>query len=175
MSSADKPGGSNTDTICAQPPEVLDIVTAVVWENKTDETDSDDLSSHSIEAIVYGGTDANIVIAVHTRRTAGIQIYGGQSTRVLGASGKLRTIKSPHLMPVLTYARISGLVTSGAYAGDVMLKAAIAEYIDGTVRDIVEGGLTIGETVYHSRLMCSVNDTPGVVGYMLEVNTDGRT
>ena len=59
LSSVDKPGGSNTDAIRAQLLEVPGIVTAVVWENETDETDSDGLPPHSIEAIVYGGTDAD--------------------------------------------------------------------------------------------------------------------
>ena len=48
LSSVDKPGGSNTDAIRAQLLEVPGIVTAVVWENETDETDSDGLPPHSI-------------------------------------------------------------------------------------------------------------------------------
>ena len=135
LSSVDKPGGSNTDAIRAQLLEV------------TDETDSDGLPPHSIEAIVYGGTDANIAAAIHARKAAGIQTYGGQSAQVLDASGKLRTIKFSRPTPVLIYVQISDLVTSDAYAGDAALKAAIVEYIGSAAGDIAESGLAIGETV----------------------------
>lgn len=175
LSSVDKPGGSNTDAIRAQLLEVPGIVTAVVWENETDETDSDGLPPHSIEAIVYGGTDANIAAAIHARKAAGIQTYGGQSAQVLDASGKLRTIKFSRPTPVLIYVQISDLVTSDAYAGDAALKAAIVEYIGSAAGDIAESGLAIGETVYYNRLMCPVNNTPGVVDYTLKVSTDGKT
>lgn len=175
LSSVDKPGGSNTDAIRAQLLEVPGIVTAVVWENETDETDSDGLPPHSIEAIVYGGTDANIAAAIHARKAAGIQTYGGQSAQVLDASGKLRTIKFSRPTPVLIYVQISDLVTSDAYAGDAALKAAIVEYIGSAAGDIAESGLAIGETVYYNRLMCPANNTPGVVDYTLKVSTDGKT
>ena len=149
--------------------------TAVVWENETDETDSDGLPPHSIEAIVYGGTDANIAAAIHARKAAGIQTYGGQSAQVLDASGKLRRIKFSRPTPVPIYVQISDLVTSDAYAGDAALKAAIVEYIGSAAGDIAESGLAIGETVYYNRLMCPVNNTPGVVDYTLKVSTDGKT
>ena len=175
LSSVDKPGGSNTDAIRAQLLEVPGIVTAVVWENETDETDSDGLPPHSIEAIVYGGTDADIAVAIHARKAAGIQTYGGQSAQVLDASGKLRMIKFSRPTPVPIYVQISELVTSDAYSGDAALKAAIVEYIGSAAGDIAESGLAIGETVYYNRLMCPVNNTPGVVDYTLKVSTDGKT
>ena len=106
---------------------------------------------------------------------AGIQTYGGQSAQVLDASGKLRTIKFSRPTPVLIYVQISDLVTSDAYAGDAALKAAIVEYIGSAAGDIAESGLAIGETVYYNRLMCPVNNTPGVVDYTLKVSTDGKT
>lgn len=109
------------------------------------------------------------------RKAAGIQTYGGQSAQVLDASGKLRTIKFSRPTPVLIYVQISDLVTSDAYAGDAALKAAIVEYIGSAAGDIAESGLAIGETVYYNRLMCPVNNTPGVVDYTLKVSTDGKT
>ena len=56
-------------------------------------------------------------------------------------------------------------MTSDAYAGDAALKAAIVEYIGSAAGDIAESGLAIGETVYYNRLMCPVNNTPGVVDF----------
>lgn len=119
-----------------------------------------------------GGSNTD---AIHARKAAGIQTYGGQSAQVLDASGKLRTIKFSRPTPVLIYVQISDLVTSDAYAGDAALKAAIVEYIGSAAGDIAESGLAIGETVYYNRLMCPVNNTPGVVDYTLKVSTDGKT
>ena len=174
--SVDYAGGVNADSIRAALLQNVDgIMEAKVFENDTDDVDDYGLPPHSIEAIVYGGTDANIAAAIHARKAAGIQTYGGQSAQVLDASGKLRTIKFSRPTPVLIYVQISDLVTSDAYAGDAALKAAIVEYIGSAAGDIAESGLAIGETVYYNRLMCPVNNTPGVVDYTLKVSTDGKT
>ena len=151
--SVDKAGGSNTDAIRAQLLETEDVVNAVVWENDTDEMDEAGLLPHSIQAIVYGGTDTNVATAIHARKAAGIRF------------------SRPTAVPI--HVRISSLVTDAAYPGDDTLKAAVVDYIGSEGTSLAASGLSIGETVYYNRLMCPINETQGVVDYILEISTDG--
>lgn len=173
--SVDKAGGCNTDAIRAQLLETPGVVAAVVWENDTDETDDDGLPPHSIEAIIYGGTDADVAAAIHARKSAGIQTYGTSSAQLLDASGRLRTIFFSRPAAVSIYIRISDLVTDDSYLGDTSLQDALIAYIGAEGENLAASGLAIGESVYYNRLMCPVNDTQGVVDYTLEVSTDGST
>lgn len=173
--SVDKPGGSNTDAIRAQLLETPGVVTAVVWENETDFQDGDGLPPHSVEAIVYGGTDSSVAAAIHARKAAGIQTHGDRSAQVLDASKRLRTIRFSRPTSVPVYVRISKLVTGDGYMGDDTIKAAVLAFIGSEAEDIAASGLSIGETVYYNRLMCPVNETPGVVDYSLEISTDGSS
>lgn len=172
--SVDKAGGCNTDAIRAQLLETEGVVNAVVWENDTDETDADGLPPHSIEAIVYGGTDAAIAAAIHLRKAAGIQTHGTSSVQLLDASGRLRVICFSRPAAVPIYVRISGLVTNSDYMGDDTLRNAIISYIGNEGEPLTESGLAIGATVYYNRLMCPVNETQGVVDYTLEISLDGE-
>ena len=169
----DKAGGSNTDAIRAQLLETEGVVNAVVWENDTDEMDEAGLLPHSIQAIVYGGTDTNVAAAIHARKAAGIQTCGTSSAQLLDASGKLRTIRFSRPTAVPIHVRISSLVTDAAYPGDGALKAAVVDYIGSEGASLAASGLSIGQTLYYNRLMCPINETQGVVDYILEVSTDG--
>lgn len=131
-------------------------------------------------AATVGGRNRETDQEFRERYLSSVDKPGGSNTdairaQLLDASGKLRTIKFSRPTPVLIYVQISDLVTSDAYAGDAALKAAIVEYIGSAAGDIAESGLAIGETVYYNRLMCPVNNTPGVVDYTLKVSTDGKT
>lgn len=71
--------------------------------------------------------------------------------------------------------RITKLVTGDGYMGDDTIKAAIVAHIGSDAEDMAAAGLAIGETVYYNRLMCPLNETPGVVDYSLEISTDGSS
>ena len=171
LRSVDKPGGSNTDSIRAQLLEVPGVVTATVWENETDAEDSDGLPAHSVEAIVYGGTDANVAEAIHARKAAGIQTYGSSSVQLTDASGRTRTIKFSRPATVPIYVNITNLVTDSTYGGDSTIKAALIAFIGDAAADVNASGLGIGEDVYYNRLMCPLNSVPGVVDYTLKIGT----
>ena len=168
LSSVDKPGGSNTDAIRAQLLEVPGIVTAVVWENETDETDSDGLPPHSIEAIVYGGLDADIAQAIFRRKAAGIQTSGSSSIAVIAKSGQSINIKFSRPTTVAVYIQIKNLETNSDFPGDGQdrIKEALVEYIGGDVR----GGLTIGSDVLYMALPGVILSVPGVVDFDLGIS-----
>ncbi len=71
--SVDYAGGVNADAIAGEIMQNVDAVySAICYENDTDETDALGLP-HSIEAIVYGGLDADIAQAIFRRKAAGIR------------------------------------------------------------------------------------------------------
>ena len=169
--SVDKPGGSNADSIRAQLLEVPGVVTATVWENETDTEDSDGLPPHSVEGIVYGGTDANVAAAIHARKAAGIQTYGSSSVQLTAACGRTRPIKFSRPVTVPIYVEITNLVTDSTFGGNNTIKAAMIAFIGDAAADVNASGLGIGEDVYFNRLMCPLNAVPGVVDYTLKIGT----
>jgi uncharacterized phage protein gp47/JayE len=175
LQSVDKPGGSNADSIRAQLMEVEGVISAIVWENDTDEVDADGLPPHSIEAIVYGGTSEYIAAAIFKCKAAGIQASGGIIMSLLDASGREKQIGFSRPTAVPVYIRISNLVTNSSFLGNDTIRAAVIAYIgdeDGTISDT---GLAIGASVYYNKLHDPINDTAGIIDYTLEVSTDGST
>lgn len=171
--SVDYAGGVNADAIRgAILQEVEGVYSAIVNENDTDETDDEGLPPHSIEAIVYGGLDADIARVIFDRKAAGIQTHGTVTNQVQSVSGIMYTIKfsRPTLVPV--YIRVTGLVTDVdkfPVDGDDQIKQALIDYIG----EDVTGGTSIGETVYFNRLYQVVYTVPGVIDFRLSTSTDG--
>lgn len=173
--SVNKPGGSNPDAIRAQLLIVPGVITAEVWENETDAVDEEGLPPHSIEAIVYGGLDADVAEAVFLRKAGGIQTSGDTSVQLLDAAGRMKTVRFSRPGVISVYVRIRSLVTSEAYSGDNTLREALLRYIGSESEALSGSGLSIGETVYYNRLMAPLNAVPGVVDYSLEICTDGSS
>lgn len=171
------PGGSNADAIRSEILKVEAVGAAVVFENDTDIKDDSGLPPHSIEAIVYGGTNADVALAIHTRKSAGIQSFGNELYNVTDASGNLRTIyfSRPEIQPA--YIKISDLVTDGASENvKTEISDAIIHYIGGTDSlGAAVQGLSIGEDVLYNRLPTVINSVPGVVNYKLQISSDGIT
>ncbi len=110
--SVDYAGGVNADAIRGEILQNVEGVYAViVYENDTDEEDSDGLPAHSIEAVVYGGLDGDIAKQIFRRKAAGIQTHGGKSVSVLSDSGATYTIKFSRPTLVDVWVKITDLVT----------------------------------------------------------------
>lgn len=56
--------------------DVADVTSVFGYENVTDATDVAGRPPHSIEIVVAGGTDLDIVRAIHSKRAAGVATYG---------------------------------------------------------------------------------------------------
>lgn len=169
------PGGSNADAIRSEILKVESVGAAVVFENDTDEEDDNGLPPHSIEAIVYGGTNADVALAIHSRKSAGIQSYGRESYNVTDASGNLRKICFSRPESKSVYIKITDLVADGI-SDDIktQIKDAIIRYIGGSdSTGAAVQGLTIGEDVLYNRIPAVINAVSGVVNYKLQISGDG--
>ncbi len=172
--STDVAGGSNTDAIRAELLRVPAIGAATVFENDTDFEDDNGLPPHSIECIVYGGTEMDVATAIFRRKAAGIQTHGDTAFVLLDASEKLYTVRfsRPVLRPI--WVRISNLQTGEGYTQNSDIVQKLVDFVGGS--DLaLSGGLPIGADVVYNKLVCPVNDVPGVVDYVLEVSGDGET
>ena len=71
--SVDYAGGVNADAIRGEILQNVEgVYSAIVYENDTDETDSEGLPPHSIEAVVYGGLDSDVAQQIFRRKAAGM-------------------------------------------------------------------------------------------------------
>ena len=167
--SVDYAGGVNADAIAGEIMQNVDAVySAICYENDTDETDALGLPPHSIEAIVYGGLDADIAQAIFRRKAAGIQTSGSSSIAVIAKSGQSINIKFSRPTTVAVYIQIKNLETNSYFPGDGQdrIKEALVEYIGGDVR----GGLTIGSDVLYMALPGVILSVPGVVDFDLGIS-----
>lgn len=171
--SVDYAGGVNADAIAGEIMQNVDAVySAICYENDTDETDSEGLPPHSIEAVVYGGLDSDVAQQIFRRKAAGIQTYGSTSVAVLSSSGVTYNIKfsRPTLVPV--WIKVTDLETDAnrfPVDGKDQIAQALIDYIGSDVK----GGTTIGETVYYNRLPEVIYTIPGVLDFTLQTSPDG--
>lgn len=173
LASVDKPGGSNTDAIRAELLTLPGILSALVWENETDEVDEDGLLPHSILAIVHGAHDDDIRRAIFRRKAGGIQTNGDVEGTIRDASGRDKTILFSRPAEVPIYVTIHELVTDDTFGGPETIRAAVIAYIGSDNDEEELPGLPIGDSVYYNRLVCPINAVVGLIDYTLEIGTEG--
>lgn len=148
--------------------EALEGVTrAKIYENDTNEVDSNGLPAHSITAVVEGGDDKDIATAIYFKKTPGCYTNGTTSIVLNTLSGNEATIRFYRPTNVNVSVKISIKQLSGynsAYADEI--KEAVYNYL---------ANLDIAETVYRSiiwsvavQTMASINSpTFSVLGVQL--------
>lgn len=123
--------------------EALEGVTrAKIYENDTNEVDSNGLPAHSITAVVEGGEDKDIATAIYFKKTPGCYTNGTTSIVLNTLSGNEATIRFYRPTNVNVRVKISIKQLSGynsAYADEI--KEAVYNYL---------ANLDIAETVYRS-------------------------
>lgn len=123
--------------------EALEGVTrSKIYENDTNEVDSNGLPAHSITAVVEGGEDKDIATAIYFKKTPGCYTNGTTSIALNTLSGNEATIRFYRPTNVNVRVKISIKQLSGynsAYADEI--KEAVYNYL---------ANLDIAETVYRS-------------------------
>lgn len=121
----------------------------LVYENDTDSTDADGIPSHSIAAVVQGGDTVEIAETIAARKSPGTGTAGSVTEIVIDSAGMPNTIRFYPLDLVtieveVTIEELAGYVSTTAD----LIKEAVSDFISN---------LSIGETVYHSRLFTPAN------------------
>lgn len=134
--------------------EVTGVTAATVFVNNTDLPLSSGLTAHSIEALVQGGADQDIVNLLGSEVAAGIATYGTSSGTYTDTEGTVSTIRFTRPVVENVYVQVTLLYSSlAAYAGDAAVKAAIAA---------LNGVFKTGQGVVATRIASIVFSVAGV-------------
>lgn len=139
---------------------VEDVTSVLVFENETAVVDAEGLPPKSVEAVVLGGTDADIREALYNSVAAGIATHGAISGVVTAADGQLFTVRHSRPTTKNIYVRVDLVKDPDTYPtnGDDQVKAAI-------VAD--EAYYELGRDVTSSRVESNVWGVAGVLDVTL--------
>jgi uncharacterized phage protein gp47/JayE len=157
---ADEVTGQGNSTIDAIRAGVLrrvpSVTTCIVFQNTTLVTDGDGLPGKSVEVLVRGGDDQDILEAVFAEVSAGIETYGGVSGTVVDSAGNSHTVKfsRPTELDVYVVADVLKVAADFPADGEAQIKAALVALGDS---------YPIGLDVYANRLRVPVFAIAGVL------------
>lgn len=126
-------------SIAASIAAVPGVTESIVYENPTGSTDANGIPSHSISAVVAGGTTLGVATAIEQTKAPGTGTFGTTSQVVLDPAGQSITINyyilaQTPIFVSLTIKAFTGYVSSTGLA----IRAAIVNFINS---------LTIGQDV----------------------------
>lgn len=137
------------------------VFDAVVLENNTNITDSDDVPAHSINAIVLGGTDEDIATTIQKKIIGGgCGTFGSESFVLTNYRGRNRTINFDR--PIIK--NIDVVVNV------VRVRSGVDIDIDKIKDQVSSKDFKIGESALAGRLYCIQNDG---TFYVKSITVDG--
>lgn len=117
--------------------EVDGVEYVAVYENKTDQTNADNLPPHSFESVVYGGTNQDVGDKVFEVCPAGINFYGNTAIDVIDQNGDAQVVKFSRPVDKYLWVRVS---INEAYNEEDLP----TEYVQSIKDSVLAHGNTIG-------------------------------
>lgn len=142
---------------------VDNVTSATVFENTTLVTDGAGRPAKSIECLVLGGTDQDILDAAWDRKAAGIELYGNISGTVEDSQGESHTSKFSRPVSVNIYLELD-LTIDADYPsdGDDLVEQAILDHA---------ATLEIGEDVIvYPYLVSSFSHIEGITDVVIRID-----
>lgn len=172
--SVGRPGNNQIDSMLGEIGAVDGVRRFAILENDTNVTDSDGLPPHSIAPIVDGGTDADVAMAIYSKKNPGVTLYqAGTPVSVTVTSPiyptQTKEIKfsRPIYVPITVDVEVTDDGTLPANADDLITQA-ILDYAAGDLVPADVGfnvlGFDIGEDVPISRMYTPINNVLGQYG-----------
>jgi uncharacterized phage protein gp47/JayE len=125
-------GTSPLDAMRAAVAEVSGVSSVSLDMNTGDAYDvARSLPGHSVRAVVQGGTDAAVALALWRAVAGGIETAGDTSVTITDAGGFSRAVRLTRPSNVNAYATVRVVVDAATYAGDAALAAALANVTTG--------------------------------------------
>lgn len=136
--------------------EVTGVTRAKVYENRTDSTDADGRPPHSFEAVVSGGTDADVAKKIWDNKPAGIQMFGSTTSVVKDTNGNDQTVNFNRPTAISIYVRVE--VTT--YAEETLP----TNWVELIAAEVLAFGKThtIGKDVILQRFLGPIFKTAGI-------------
>lgn len=127
------------------------VTSCTVFENTTDSVNADGMPPHSVEAMVEGGEDQDILDTLFASKAAGIATHGTTSGTVVDASGNSHTVKFSRPQLIGEYVTANVILSPDAPVDDnevlATLELAVVTFGDS---------LAIGHDVRYQKLVASV-------------------
>lgn len=141
------------------------VTNVVVFVNDLDVNDSDGRPPHSIECMLIGGDNQQIIDTIWAKKAAGIQTTGTSSGTTLDSQGTSHTVKYSRPTQVLIYLDITIAKDVAIYPsnGNAQVLADILAYA---------ATLTIGaDVIVTPALVGSFAAVPGITGVTVKIGT----
>ena len=138
-------GSATVNAIRADLLQVEDVDSVSIFHNPTDVVDADGLPPHSVEALVLGGTDAAVALALFETIAAGIETVGTTLEVVVDSQGFSHNVRFTRPTTIDILIEIDLAIDAQAYpaGGDALVQDAVASYING---------LPVGNDVFLSQI-----------------------
>lgn len=146
--------------------EIESVQSVVIFENRQPTT-VDGRPSHSFEAVVQGGDDADIANMLWQLKPAGIQTYGNTTVVITDSQGDDQAIQfsRPVEVPVIVVATVQIDLARFPAIGASMVRDAIVAF---------GNTLAVGEDVSVQRFYCDIFALPGVLAISMTVQREGE-
>jgi uncharacterized phage protein gp47/JayE len=141
-------GSTNSDALYTALLKVAGVISVSVLSNETDITDAQGLLPHSVEAIVRGGSDADIAQALWATKGGGTGTNGTTSVTVTDSQGVIHTVKFTRPTVLTVWLEIHLTAFSDTYGGDTSVEDTLVDYGDTNFK--------VGEDVVLSRLSAEI-------------------
>lgn len=124
------PGSSPFDALVAKLLQIIGVTAVTLFVNNTDTTDVNGLPPHSVEALVVGGLDQDIIDQLLRSVAAGIGTHGNTTGTSTDSQGQPHTMSFSRAVPLNVFVRVT--VTSDPLLypvdGDTEASSAIATF-----------------------------------------------
>ncbi|MGL5727660.1 MAG: baseplate J/gp47 family protein [Plesiomonas sp.] len=182
-----RPGNNQIDSLYGELYAVSGVRRVKVYENDTDVTDSNGQSPHSYAAIIDGGTDADVAMALYVKKNPGT----GQFQAGTPVSVTVTSPTYPSNTKVMKFSRplYVDMVIVITLKNDGTLPSTVGDEIKQAFIDFAAGGLVpadcgfkvdgfdIGESVPYSTMFTPVNKVIGAYGnsFVQNMTLNGAT
>lgn len=156
--------GSSVQSIISALQSTVGVISATVFENTGNVTDSNGLPPKSVECIVQGGADQDVARTIFTKKAAGIATHGSEEIQIVDDKGIDRLIKFSRPQNINVYVRYE-IQTNQEWSDDniIIIKRNAIKYIGGVDDNYTEyGGVGISNTVYIWKLIAVQQEIVGV-------------
>ena len=182
-----RPGNNQIDSMLGELYAVDGTRRVKVYENDTNTTDSNGLPPHSIAPIIDGGTDADVAMAIYTKKNPGVALYQAGTPVSVDVTSptypdNVKSIKfsRPKYVDMVIAVTIKNDGSLPSNTQD-LIRDAFIEFAAGGLVPAEFGfkvdGFDIGETVPYSTLYTPINKVIGQYGnsYVQTLTVNGGT
>lgn len=142
--------------------QVNNVTEAKIFENPTNSVDSDGRPPNSLECLVIGGDQTEILETVWDKKAAGIELFGSTSGTVTDSQGIEHTSKFSRPVGVSIYIELD-LTVNADYPGDSEVESRLLDF---------GASLKIGDdVVVYPYLIASFDDVPGILDVAIRIGT----